>query len=85
MGLRESLERFLAGRATAEVVHEQVELAEARLGATEAKLRVLEASLQTATARCATLEAEKHFLQVQLMQAQPRRTEPLDKDAPRRA
>jgi hypothetical protein len=85
MGLRETLERFLAGQATAELFHEQVELAEARSAATEAKLRVLEANLQSATARCAMLEAEKHFLQVQLIQAQPQRTQPLDEETPRRA
>jgi hypothetical protein len=81
MGLFESLERFFAGHATAAALREQVELAEARQAATDAKVRDLEANLQAAKARCSLLEAEKHFLQVQVMQAQQRPQTPLDHEA----
>ena len=68
MGLRRALERFVAGQGTAEALREQIELAEARIGALEARLKATEEQLCAAKSRASILEAEKHFLEVQLMQ-----------------
>ena len=78
------LEMFLAGESSVDALREQVELADARTAALEARLDAAEANLRAAGSRCAQVEAERHFLEIQLMQARQRH-DPNRSEAGRRA